>query len=97
MQKERYQEICDKHGFEEISEYEDNICIKVDQEKHPEKEKHKEIIKKFLKEGILYYYSKYNKEIKVDKSDSVEILKNLKIHKMHKVRYDLYQCFVSLL
>ena len=89
METERYKEICNKYGFEEISEYEDNIYIKVDEEKYPEKNDQKKIIREFLNEDLLSYHSKYVKEIKIDRSKDVESLSRKSIHIMHKVRYVL--------
>ena len=89
METERYKEICNKYGFEEISEYEDNIYIKVDEEKYPEKNDQKKIIRDFLNEDLLSYHSKYVKEIKIDRNKDEESREIINIDKKYKVRYVL--------
>ena len=85
METERYKEICNKYGFEEISEYEDNIYIKVDEEKYPEKNDQKKIIRDFLNEDLLSYHSKYVKEIKIDRNKDEESREIINIDKKYKV------------
>ena len=93
MEKERYEKICYKYGFDEMFEYQDNMYIKVNKDRFPDKKDRKDAICKFIKEDIWSYHSNFFAETEIDRSDNIKSLTNIKEHKMHKVRFRFIKLF----